>query len=88
MTAQCVTSMNFETLLWCHQLGFSRLRGVPRQALYDNANTVTSGRDGSHQPVWQQRFFGLCATQRLPAAVHRPYHPGSKECVPYYTSFL
>jgi len=88
MTAMCVTSMDLETLLLCHQLGFDRLGGVPREALYDNMKTVTTGRDGSGHPVWQRRFLEFALHYGFRPQVHRPYHPRSKGKVEKAVDYL
>lgn len=78
LTAHCTTSMDQESTLLCHQHCFQQAGGVPRQIVYDNMKTVTTGRDTANRPIWQSRFLDFALHYGFRPVVCTPYRPRSK----------
>jgi len=66
------------TFIRCHLNGFERLGGITRRCLYDNAKLVVLRRDGSGQPVWNDRFLDFALRLGFEVRLCRPYRAQTK----------
>jgi len=66
------------TFIRCHLNGFDRLGGIARRCLYDNAKLVVLHRNGSGQPVWNERFLDFALRLGFEVRLCRPYRPQTK----------
>jgi len=76
--AEFTTSMNELVLQRCHQGAFAAFGGVPHEVLYDNMKTVTVGRDGSFQPIFQREFADFAARYGFTPRCAQPYRAKTK----------
>lgn len=66
------------TFIRCHINAFTRLGGIPRHCLYDNAKVVVLGRDEGGLPVWNPRFLDFSLRMGFETRLCRPYRPQTK----------
>lgn len=66
------TSMNQSVFLQCHINAFNFFGGIPEEILYDNAKTVTTGRDANREVIWNSQFLDFASYYGFRPAVCRP----------------
>ena len=76
--ATFTTSMNELVLQRCHQEAFAAFGGVPHEVLFDNMKTVTVGRDGAFQPIFQREFADFAARYGFTPKCAQPYRAKTK----------
>lgn len=72
------TRQDLAALLKCHINAFHFFGGIPKEILYDNMKTVTTGRDDRGYPLFQPGFLDFANYYGFIPKVCRPYRPRTK----------
>jgi transposase len=86
--ARFTTSMDESALQREHHAAFVGFGGVPVEILYDNMKTVTTGRDGDGQPIWQRSFADFAGRYGFTPKCARPYRAKTKGKVERTIGFI
>lgn len=73
-----VRRADVSSFIRCHINAFSRLSGVPKRCLYDNAKVVVLGRDEAGRPQWNSQFLDFALRSGFDIRLCRPYRAQTK----------